>query len=124
MLELYGRMGRALYGIRVLPWFGTVAGAGFFVAAIVNANKGSQETRMLLPLLTCLWSLCMLVFAYGFSGEIPVVDSAESWWRRLHTRIKRALWHLMALTITGLGLATVLFSLRALTVIRGDLGGQ
>lgn len=124
MLELYGRIGRALHGIRVFLWLGTVAGVGFFVAAMVDATEGLQETRMLLPLLACLWSLFMLVFAYGFSGEIPVVDSAESWWRRLRKRIKRALWHLMALTMTGLGLATVLVSLRTLTIIRGELAGQ
>ena len=122
MLDLYGRVGRALYAVRVLLLAGIVAGAGFFVAALIGENEGLEETRILLPLLACLWFLCMTVFAYGFSGRIPVVEPGMGWWRRTVTRMKRTLWHILALTMTGLGLATVLFTFRALTIIRGELG--
>ena len=124
MLALYARVGKALYAARALLILGIVASAGFFVAAIMSANEGLEETRLLLPVLACLWSLCMTVFAYGFSGKIPVVEPGMSWWRRTVTRVKRMLWHILALTMTGLGLATVLFTLKALTMIRGELGPQ
>ena len=124
MLELYARIGRALYAVRLLLIGGIVAGAGFFVAAIIGANEGLEETRILLPLLACLWVLCMTIFAYGFSGNIPVFEPGMGWWRRTVTRMKRMLWHVLALTVIGLGLATVLFTLRALTIIRGELGAQ
>lgn len=122
MLELYGRIGRALYAVRVLFLVGTVAGAAFFVGAILDTGTAAEETRLLLPLLVCLWSLCMAVFAYGFSGKIPVVDPATGWRRRLMARIQRVLWYALALTMTALGLATILFTLRAITTMRGTLG--
>ncbi len=122
MLELYGRIGRALYAVRVLFLVGTVAGAAFFVGAILDKGAAAQETRLLLPLLVCLWSLCLAVFAYGFSGKMPVVDPAAGWRQRLMARIQRVLWYALALTMTALGLATILFTLRAITTMRGTLG--
>lgn len=122
MLEFYGRIGRALYAVRVLLLGGVVTGAGFFLSAVIDTDAGAQESGLLLPLLACLWCLCMVVFGYGFSGEMPALDPGMGWWRRTLTRMKRALWHLLALVMVGLGLATVLFTLRAITVMRGDFG--
>ncbi len=124
MLEIYARIGRVLYTLRVLLLIGVAASAGFFIAATLEKGTGAQETRLLLPLLACLWSLFMAVFAYGFSGTIPVVDPATGWRRRLLARIQRALWHTLAIAVTGLGLAILVFTLRATTMMLGGLGSE
>ena len=124
MLELYARIGRALYALRVLFLIGIGAGAGLFVTAILDRGTGAQEIRLLLPLLVCLWSLFMAVLAYGFSGNIPVVDPSTGWRQRLVARMQRLLWHALALTVTGLGLATILFTVRAITTMRGAFESQ
>ena len=123
MLELYGRIGRALYKVRILPLSGAVVGAGFFVVAITDPDPGAREARLLLPLMLTLWCLCTTVLAYGFSGSIPQVDPGMGWRGRIATRAKRALWHGLALVVTGLGGATVLFTLRAIAIMFRESGG-
>ncbi|MDJ0872081.1 MAG: hypothetical protein QNJ87_09955 [Gammaproteobacteria bacterium] len=122
MLELYGRIGKALFGVRRLLLVGVALSAAAFAAALLDVDAAAQETRLLLPLLVCLWLLCLTVFGYGFSGAIPAPTPGMGWWRRLMTRARQAVWHFMALVIMGLGLATVVFTLKAITVMRNELG--
>ena len=124
MLELYGRVGRALYAVRLLPLGGAVVGAALFLAAIMNPDPGARETRLLLPVMFTLWCLCTAVLAYGFSGAIPQIAPGMGWWRRMATRMKRALWHVLAVVVTGLGGATVLFTLRAVAIVFGESGAS
>jgi len=123
VLDVYVRIGRALYRVRVALFAGMLAGLGFFVAGIFGADARYAESRTLLPALAFAWCLCMTVFAYAFRSDIPAVDPAAGLWRRIVVRGKRALWHLLALLMTGLGAGALLLTLRALLIVRNEFGG-
>ncbi len=122
MLEFYGRVGRALYAVRILPLSGAVVGAALFVLAIMDPEPAAREDRMLLPVVLTLWCVSTTVLAYGFSGAIPQIAPGMGWRKRMATLMKRALWHGLALMVTGLGGATILFTLRAIAIIFRESG--
>lgn len=116
MLERYGRVAQRIYPFRKLLYAGIAVGLAVFMCALLTATEDAQETRMFLPLVAVLWCVCLAMFAHGFSGGFPVAQSDDGWFLRLRIATVRAFWHLVAVAVIALGLATLALTVRAVVM--------
>ncbi len=122
MLERYARIARLLRRAWFLFALIMLGGAGAFVYGLFGDDRGAPEAYLLLPILTMLWAFSILLFTHTFASGVPVIDLQASFWHRLRIRLKRFVLHFFAIFIGALTLGCLSLSLRALSVIRNELG--
>lgn len=103
-----------------LPWCLVLMLGSIALAVFVLFRGGAQASLTLgIALMLALWALLLFAFINLFQAIPAPVLPRDTWFERLLSRIKLALYHLLALGVLVVGLVVILMSLKLLSVAAG-----
>ena len=121
MLELYQRAAVALARFRTLIWLALFASVSAFGWAVFNPTGSDSDTRLLASAAATGWLLCLLVIQYFFVEPPELPGAGDGFFTRIKKRLKVFFSWCLALVVTGLSVAIIMFSARAVSLIIAKL---
>ena len=123
MLEFYRRLARTLFPVRWLFWLLGAIGAAGFALSLFGRPEWRVEAWNVLAMTLLLWAVLGAAVVYGFSAPLPEAAGDAGRTQRLWAGLRRGALFLFALFVSGLGLAVVFSTVRALGMLLRATGG-
>lgn len=91
--------------------------AGWFAYLLVWAEPEVSLQWSLIAVSLSILGLMLWLIIQLFSVPLPLISNDANWRQRLTTRFKRGAYHIVALTITAMLIASLILGTRALSGI-------
>ena len=117
MLEFYTRLAARLRPHAWLGWILVAGAAAAFPAAIFLVKGATGQFLGLAAIAVLLWALTLSAFLRAFADPLPEPPPGANLVTRFSARVSRLYRWFLALLISGLLLAVLWFSIRAVLLI-------
>lgn len=123
MLEFYHRLALRLHPVRLLFWMLGGLGIVAFAATLFGPVPWRGEVYNVLAMTVLLWAVLGASIVHGFVAPLPAAPDGAGAVQKFWIGLQRAMLSFFALFLTGLGLAVVFATTRAVGMLLRASGG-
>lgn len=123
MLEFYHKLALRLYPLRFLFWMLGAAGIAALAGSLFGPQPWRDELYNVFAMTLLLWAVLGGSIVYGFAAALPAAETGAGRGQRFWVGLQRALLGLFALFLSGLALAVLFATTRAVGMLLRASGG-
>lgn len=123
MLEFYHRLALRLYPLRFLFWMLGGLGIAAFAATLFGPGPWREEVYNVVAMTVLLWAVLGGSVVHGFAATLPAASEGAGRGQRFWIGLQRAALGLFALFLSGLALAVLFATTRAVGMLLRASGG-